>query len=300
MNEIPGTSLRRLGPTVGVDIDLRDVTALSDEETVVLRELWDEYHLLRFRRQDLTPSAQVGLVGKFGPVVDEHEDGTYTALWTNTPDHGLLELIWHADFVGWTPYPYEAIGLYAIEIRGKVPETGFADTIRALGALPNGQRARLEDLVAINAGKRTGEPCTNLEREWGRIEDGSFDEVISRQGVIGTHPRTGARYLNVSPMFTVGFEGLTFGDGRRILADLFDVLYDPEFVFEHVWESGDFVFWDNIALQHCRQGMEPESDGQPGENVRALRRTATCSHYEELLSYVPGLHSTFVGGSATK
>ena len=36
---------------------------------------------------------------------------------------------------------------------------------------------------------------------------------------------------------------------------MFDHLYHPGRVLEHRWRTGDFVIWDNIALQHMRRSL---------------------------------------------
>jgi taurine dioxygenase len=39
---------------------------------------------------------------------------------------------------------------------------------------------------------------------------------------------------------------------REVLDSLFQYLYDPSNIYEHRWEVGDLVVWDNIAVQHSR------------------------------------------------
>src|SRR3712207_4964518 len=61
-------------------------------------------------------------------------------------------------------------------------------------------------------------------------------------------------------MQTARIEGLSQADSDTLLGRLFDALYDPTNVYEHRWNNGDLVIWDNIALQHARcdlTGMRP-------------------------------------------
>jgi len=37
------------------------------------------------------------------------------------------------------------------------------------------------------------------------------------------------------------------------------VLYQPETVYAHEWREGDLVIWDNIALQHARAQVLPDT-----------------------------------------
>ena len=41
-------------------------------------------------------------------------------------------------------------------------------------------------------------------------------------------------------------------ESEALLQELFDVLYDPTEVYEHTWQVGDLVVFDNLALQHAR------------------------------------------------
>jgi taurine dioxygenase len=43
-------------------------------------------------------------------------------------------------------------------------------------------------------------------------------------------------------------------------------MYQPAFVYEHAWENGDLVAWDNLAVQHARPNLT--RDGP----VRTLRK----------------------------
>ncbi|MEZ5891468.1 MAG: TauD/TfdA family dioxygenase [Xanthobacteraceae bacterium] len=57
-----------------------------------------------------------------------------------------------------------------------------------------------------------------------------------------------------------------------VLQELYSYLYAPERRYEHVWQEGDLLVWDNMALQHARTA---QSD--PGEGRRALQRVALCT-----------------------
>ena len=45
-------------------------------------------------------------------------------------------------------------------------------------------------------------------------------------------------------------------ESRDLLHPVYDHLYAPERVLEHRWRNGDFIVWDNIALQHARGNLE--------------------------------------------
>ena len=60
-------------------------------------------------------------------------------------------------------------------------------------------------------------------------------------------------------------EGFPMNESERILDQLFDLIENPQFVYEHVWRLGDVVMWDNRVAVHGRTSF-------PKEENRVLRR----------------------------
>ena len=52
-----------------------------------------------------------------------------------------------------------------------------------------------------------------------------------------------------------------------LLDELFAHLYDPAHMYEHTWQQGDLVVWDNLATQHGRPDVQFEGP------ARTLRKT---------------------------
>jgi taurine dioxygenase len=70
--------------------------------------------------------------------------------------------------------------------------------------------------------------------------------------VLMTHPITGARILYVTAMQTDSIVGLADDESEALLEQLWGELYAPGNVYEHEWQVGDLLVWDNLALQHAR------------------------------------------------
>lgn len=66
------------------------------------------------------------------------------------------------------------------------------------------------------------------------------------------HPKTGEPILYISEMQTARIEGYDRRDSDALLSALFDAVYAESNVYRHFWNNGDFVIWDNLALQHAR------------------------------------------------
>jgi alpha-ketoglutarate-dependent taurine dioxygenase len=77
-----------------------------------------------------------------------------------------------------------------------------------------------------------------------------------------------------------------------LLDAAFETLYDEANVYAHEWRVGDFVVWDNLALQHGRRA-------NPNTVRRSLRRVAMNTvTTEELISgtgFDPAVRSELAG-----
>ena len=51
---------------------------------------------------------------------------------------------------------------------------------------------------------------------------------------------------------TQAIEGLEAAESEDILAQLYEIGERKEFIYEHVWQLGDLVMWDNLATIHAR------------------------------------------------
>jgi alpha-ketoglutarate-dependent taurine dioxygenase len=60
-------------------------------------------------------------------------------------------------------------------------------------------------------------------------------------------------------------------DSEALLDELFDHMYADENVYTFEWKQGDFIIWDNIAMQHARPDLRAE------DAPRTLRKTLVPS-----------------------
>ncbi len=81
------------------------------------------------------------------------------------------------------------------------------------------------------------------------------------------HPETGKRLLYANRLMTDHIVELEREESGRILHRLFDHSEQSRFIYEHVWQPGDLVMWDNFATLHARTDFDPSE-------TRVLRRVA--------------------------
>ncbi|MFN8027829.1 MAG: TauD/TfdA family dioxygenase [Acidimicrobiia bacterium] len=161
------------------------------------------------------------------------------------------------------PALHEAISLYGIEIPAAGTQTALADGQAAAADLPADLRARLEGRAARHA-----VDVTTPEREAVvRVRKGRLDEAYPHalRPALWPHRTTGAEILAVTEQQTDAIVGLDPDESTALIEDVFAHLYRPEHVYEHEWEAGQLVVWDNHALQHSRRAVGLE-------RARTLRR----------------------------
>lgn len=242
-----------------IDVDVR--APFTADGIDALREAFDRHHLLLFRGQSLTPEAQLGFVGRFGPLCPERQLWSYIS---NARPDGIVRegaLRFHADFA-FAREPTLAISLHALEVPAGGAPTVFADATRAVDLLPPALRARLAEARVRNI------------YDFGWPDDQRLREHQMRPGMPRTdhpflrpHPRTGVPVLFANEMHTDRVLGLSEEESEAILAEVFAILYAPGNCYVHHWRPGDLVLWDNIALHHGRPAFDRTA-------ARTLQRVA--------------------------
>jgi taurine dioxygenase len=259
--------LHALRGTIGAEVrelDLRDPTAMTAADVDALRACWDDRHLLivpgrELAGETLSGEQQLAFVGRFGRLLSEGRPWGYVS--NARPDGVVREgaQLFHADYA-FTPSPIDGISLHAIEMPEDGCPTLFADACAAVDRLSEELRHRLAELQVLN--------CYDFRQ----IGDEHVNEADLLPGmprhthpVIGPHPRTGQAVIFANQQQSDHLIGVEPEAGAALLRELFDVLYDPAHVYEHRWQPGDLLLWDNIALHHGR--MRP-----PVDAARTLQR----------------------------
>ena len=83
--------------------------------------------------------------------------------------------------------------------------------------------------------------------------------------LVRTHPETGRKALWLNERSEVELVNYDDQAGSQLIAKLRAHLLKPEFRYEHQWQQGDIVFWDNQVTLHSRKPF-------PSEQRRLLKR----------------------------
>ena len=141
--------------------------------------------------------------------------------------------------------PQKATLLTALVVAEEGGDTEFANTYAAYEALPEDEKAELDDVRSCTASPRRSSNDPGAERQGaGGLGPGSVEE----------HPLVWTR-RNGRKSLLIGstadrIVGLSDEESRALLERLLEWSTQPRFVLRHHWHPGDLVIWDNTGLLH--------------------------------------------------
>ncbi|MFT4769870.1 MAG: taurine dioxygenase [Glaciecola sp.] len=251
---------------------------LSDETVQALRAAWLEHHVLAFPDQSLTDDHLEHFTGYFGPFGEdpfiaplpgrEHVIAVERRAQEQAP---LFAEAWHSD---WSFQATPPIGtcLYGITIPPTGGDTLFANQHKALDTLPSALRHRIEGLMAMHSAK-VGYAPDGLYGAADAASDRSMDirpspdaQAVQSHPLIRRHSETGRASLYSCLGYIVGIEGRSDEEAVELLMELYGWQTRDENIYNHQWEEGMLIMWDNRCLLHRATG------GYDGHD-RLLHRT---------------------------
>jgi taurine dioxygenase len=149
-------------------------------------------------------------------------------------------------------------------VAGGVAPTLFVSNLRAFERLAPDRREAWRGLSAVHArdAVRTGQVDDEFVRVALRnLPDGDDEARYPRavHPVLMRHPRTGAPLVFINEYYTSHILELPPEAGEQVIHEACALAYAPEGVYAHQWRLGDLVVWDNIALQHARAPVQPDT-----------------------------------------
>lgn len=248
------------GTPVGAEIRGVDLSQpLGDNVFATIERAYDEYGVIFFRDQHISPPQQVAFTRRFGEI----EYNIFSERWSvpGSPEIVVVSNItedgkpigikragenWHSDMC-YTARPPRGTMLFALEIPTlhglTLGDTEFASAAAAYDALPDALRQRIEGRKAIFdfAGRKRAFPPSASEIE---------RNPPVRHPILRTHPRTGRKCLYAMRDDCTGIEGLEQEEAESLIAALADHIVKPAHIYRHQWRPGDVLMWDNCTVQH--------------------------------------------------
>jgi taurine dioxygenase len=279
MHDVIDIQVTPLSSACGAEISGIDLTRpLSEDQVRAVKDAWAKHLVLVFRGQKVSQEDQLRFASYFGDLGSRKKapDALKTRTEGVQQDHEKVLLVsnikvdgvpigafgegefWFHIDSGYSAKPYKYTFLYALELPSTGGNTMFSNMYKAYEAVPPALKAKLKGKKALHI------------HEYNRAKQASSSGDISgiphfAHPVFITHPDTGRKTLFVDRLMTTRLEGFEQAEGDAILNQLYDIGERREFIFEHVWQLGDFLMWDNRCTIHARTDF-------PKEERRLLRR----------------------------
>lgn len=271
--------IEKLNDALGARITEIDLTQPIDDAAFrEIHQAWLDHLMVVFPGQQLAEEDQLRFTALFGELGGRNRH-VATAEGDRVSHPGIMlisniredgkpigslpdgEMMFHSDGA-YAKRPFRYTLLYALEIPKIGGNTIFANLYKAYEALPAALKNQLANVHAEHvyyAGTvQKDKPSASLT--------GSRTHPL-----FIAHEETGRTALYASRLLTIRIPELPEDESDEVLAQLFDHMEKPEFLYEHVWTPGDFLMWDNRCLNHAR------TDFSEGER-RLLRRTTVLGH----------------------
>lgn len=267
----------------GVEVDVDLSRDLEPDEQAQLRDLFANHLLILARNQKLDRDGHRRVMSYLGPVPSDPRDQTaIISTDAKVGIQGSIKLAFHSD-LAYNDEPDHAVSLHAVELTNGGSSTLFANAITTYAALPADLKSRIDGLMGLNVW------VVDQTRRT-RLSEISANDPRTEHPIVGHHPVTGLPYLYVTEMQTDSLVGLAEDESEALLTEIKQYLYDPSHIYQHWWNVGDLLVWDNRAVQHARDDLSEV----PG--VRTLLRAVCNSRgfFEQNPQLNPDLEGGFV------
>ena len=249
---------------VATGIDLRE--PLTPEQLKAVEDAMDQHAVLVFPKQALTQSQQIAFAKSLGPLdmgLRKLKGGPHRLEFAELADISNVKVdgevadrehakivgnvanqLWHSDSSFQKPRAKYSM-LSAVTIPEFGGETEFADLRMAWAGLPDWRKRQVEGLQAVHFALHSrfllGD-TQYTEAQRNAIAPATWP-------LVQTDPRTGRKILFVG-IHACEIEGMTKAEGLMLLWDLLEHATQRQFVYQHRWQVGDLVMWDNTATVH--------------------------------------------------
>ena len=271
-------TVKRIGKHCGAEIQGVDLSQpMNDDTFAQVSKAFFDNEVVVLRNQKITPEQQIAFTRRFG-VLEQHVrkehrlDGYPEILIVSNVLNEQRKAIgvedagrfWHSD-LSYKQVPSLLSALYAIEVPVKdavvLGNTSFASTTAAYDALPEDMKRRLQALKNVHSyvyyrGKNIQAQKEEQARGDRVVQEHVLTEEHLKQvpdaeaPIVRTHPVTGRKGLFINEAHTSHIVGLPKAESDALLKQICAHVIKPEFQYEHHWQAGDLLMWDNCAVQH--------------------------------------------------
>lgn len=161
------------------------------------------------------------------------------------------EAYWHTDS-SFTEKPISASLLHAIEVTEEGGETAFLNMYKAYEEMPAELATRIEGKVANHSKVHSSDGTRRTE--FAEPADASQAPGV-KHPMVRVHPVTGKQCLYLGRRLNSWVVGLPVDDSEALLDEVWAHTCRERYVWEHKWQVGDLLVWDNRCTMHHRNAF---------------------------------------------
>jgi len=247
--------IKPLSAALGAEIQGLDLSReLNREDFLRIRKLLNEYEVIFFRDQDISPARQKALALGFGPLQTHPAYDTVqgfpeiTILESSSAKPTKIEA-WHADMT-FREHPPMGTVLKSVITPPKGGDTLWSSMTAAYEGLSFQMQKFLDGLTAVHDFAHGFKESLAEPGGRERLADAVAANPPVRHPVIRTHPETGKKVLYVNSLFTTHIEGLRPTESKALLEMLFEHIATVEYTCRFQWQPHSIAIWDNRSTQH--------------------------------------------------
>jgi taurine dioxygenase len=256
------------GRALGAEVRSVDLTSLDNRQFSALKRAWHQHQVLLIRGQHLRDQDLIAFSRRFGDLDWAPVQETGRRFVEGLPEIyivsnvkvngepigslGAGEAVWHTD-MSYLDVPPMASMLYALEVPPVGGNTSFCSMYAVYDALPAELKQRIATLKikhdgTYNSGGYLRQGVTATDDP--RTSPGAVHPLVC------THPDTRRQMLYLGRRRNAYLLGLELSESEALLNELWQYAERPEFSWEHVWQVGDLVMWDNRCTMHRRDPFD--------------------------------------------
>jgi alpha-ketoglutarate-dependent taurine dioxygenase len=259
---------------LGVSIEIKPIKAhigatvhvgrseLNKPEVVrAILEAVEERGVLVFPRINLTDEEQIAFTDSLGDRINFNAGSRDAPSWegappiykvtldpkvTHHPEYVYGTFFWHMDGMPVHDIPPpKATLLSARQVAPKGGQTQFASTVAAYEALPEDEKAVIENLRVVHSMYAAVLPTLDTEEE----HVSTRQREVKRERPLVWKQSSGRKSMIIGHTAD-RIVGWPVPEGRALLERLMEWSAQPDFVYSHDWNEGDLVISNNSGVLH--------------------------------------------------
>jgi len=241
-------------------VDLRQ--PLEEETLAEVMKAFEQFLVIVFRDQDLTPEQHKAFSRYFGEITELPQAPTYDGIRdmqevrreADEPENVVPSFEhFHTDSP-FLPRPPLCVVMRALEVPRFGGDTAFSNAYLVYEHLSEGMKALLDGLQVVYSGKEIWARNEKLppEKRLRLREDHGFteDQLESIHPAVRVHPVTGRKALFATTAYFQRFVGWSEAESRALLDYLQSLAQHLHYHCRVKWRKDTLLVWDNRFLLH--------------------------------------------------